>query len=741
MPCCARPRLEHIKSLSGDDLVRSDSKHAFSSSTSSSSSAELRPSPEPCQTLQHMPTSTEASTQQARPRGLRKSRPFWEIQAEKKAALAAELEKQQNAEVQQPQQKEAAQQPGASSSTAELEKQQQDAEAERPQQKEAAPQPAGSGVSEAQRAARTPGTPAPKASPSKDGPGGRTPKTAKKKASETPKKRRRPSLSGTPKKMGSPFFASPFRRQRRPRRSKAQPSGVGFEPTAEALALLKLHEADLEATRPQRDALVEQFVVATASILSDSPLREHFLRLGMCADPMLKHVAMDDQMLVEFRSWLPSRQHSALRLLCYNPFVTSVILNGCALEDGAGGVLAEVLYRSKSITSLSVERNDLREPGLLALVNTLRTNATLRELRINHQRFTVTTPVEEALHEILHGGHNSTLCKLGLIVRNDVPRNRIEAALMRNIDRGRAARQREATRRRSEGGGGSGRRRSHGGGGVLARSSASLASLASIAMGGGGLTGDHQREGRPPVKRRQLSQKLAEFAVGLEGALAVFDVEGLVVALANSQQLPPGLTSEIDGSGAGGATGRPAGIRGVCLNLNNDVKFARCTAEQKEAVIRALCSNTTVAVVEMANVQLTDAAANAWADVLMTNTRIKSVNLEGNLIGSQGISSLAGAVEHSALVELKLDHQVGAVCSATAELELARGVDKLRTLQRFSYSMRNVQSRDLVERAMMRNRDQLRLQRVSTRRMLEAGAQAGQLQQPAEYAMPALLEA
>ena len=85
------------------------------------------------------------------------------------------------------------------------------------------------------------------------------------------------------------------------------------------------------------------------------------------------------------------------------------------------------------------------------MVGALRENTTLSELRINHQRFTVSTPVEEALHELLHTGANTTLCKLGLILRNDVPRYRIEAALMRNIDAKRAAR-REATRGRSESG-------------------------------------------------------------------------------------------------------------------------------------------------------------------------------------------------------------------------------------------------------------------------------------------------
>ena len=109
-------------------------------------------------------------------------------------------------------------------------------------------------------------------------------------------------------------------------------------------ALLEQHAAELEATRPQRAALVEQFEMATASIVTPSPLRRYLLRLGTCTDPMLTHVTFEDghgsSMLSEFRCWMPSRQYAALRLLCHNPFVTSLVLNGCALEDGAGEVLA-----------------------------------------------------------------------------------------------------------------------------------------------------------------------------------------------------------------------------------------------------------------------------------------------------------------------------------------------------------------------------------------------------------------
>ena len=65
-------------------------------------------------------------------------------------------------------------------------------------------------------------------------------------------------------------------------------------------------------------------------------------------------------------------------MLAYNPFLASAVLNGCALDDTAGAVLAEVVRRSHSLSSLSVERNDLREPGLLGLVEALRDNGTLK---------------------------------------------------------------------------------------------------------------------------------------------------------------------------------------------------------------------------------------------------------------------------------------------------------------------------------------------------------------------------
>ena len=153
--------------------------------------------------------------------------------------------------------------------------------------------------------------------------------------------------------------------------------------------------------------------------------------------------------------------------------------------------------------------------------------------------------------------------------------------------------------------------------------------------------------------------------------------------------------------------------------MNNDVKVAKLTNEEKCAIVSALSSGC-VKVVELANVQLGDAAAVAMAEVLRANKQsIVSINLEGNLIGSNGIEAIAAALPHAPmLAELRLDHQVGAVCSAAAEMSLAHAVDAHPRLHKLSYTMRQTRARDLVGRATMRNRDKSRLERQSTKKLM-----------------------
>ena len=498
-----------------------------------------------------------------------------------------------------------------------------------------------------------------------------TPKTTAPKA--TPQKSA-PTAKGKPKPA---WRRSPWSRNKTPKQAPVPP-----------LVLSMTEIAHLAATAATREELVQAFVRATRAIRGHSTLVDYFLALGRCEAPSIKAVQLDDLQLQEFRTWLPPRQAAAIRLLAHNPFVTSVSLNGCHLEDSAGEVLAELVQTSKSLTSLSVERNDLREAGLLAIVDALRGNAVLTELRINHQRFTVTTPVEEALHEMLHHNVNTTLCKLGLVIRNDVPRSRINAALMRNVDAQRLVR-RAATRRCD------GEAAKCDMADCAPRGGLKAVGLAALMTGGAG------------PRKRQLPGPLASFAAGLEAVLAPFDVDGLIA------HLQAGRAPEVTDKGV------------PMINLNNDVKFAKCSAAQKVAVVQALASGS-VQIVELANANLGDQAAMAMADVLRApHQQITSVNLEGNLIGSSGIAAIAAALPHAPhLCELRLDHQVGAVCSNMAEMALAQAVDAHPTLHKISYTMRQIYARDITQRATMRNRDKSRLQRLQMRKMQKLQEQA-----------------
>ncbi|KOO52899.1 hypothetical protein Ctob_013205 [Chrysochromulina tobinii] len=105
----------------------------------------------------------------------------------------------------------------------------------------------------------------------------------------------------------------------------------------------------------------------------------------------------------EFIRWPEPRQVAALALLIGNPYVTVINLSGLTLPDAGASALAAALHADAGgrVEVLNLERNDLREPGLLNIVGALQSNTTLRELRLTDQRTAVSTAVEMALAEML----------------------------------------------------------------------------------------------------------------------------------------------------------------------------------------------------------------------------------------------------------------------------------------------------------------------------------------------------
>ena len=181
-----------------------------------------------------------------------------------------------------------------------------------------------------------------------------------------------------------------------------------------------------------------EFEAAAAVVPSSSPLKQLFLRVAD-GDPALSELDLaGDQELIR---WPVRRQAAALALLCGSPTIERVNLSGLGLPDDVAPVLAAAIRVGSALRILNLERNDLREPGLLAIVAALEANESLRELRLTGQRMAVSTNVEVALAELLDSGRGATaLVKLGLPLRNDSARRTVDAALFRTMDRQRQLR-------------------------------------------------------------------------------------------------------------------------------------------------------------------------------------------------------------------------------------------------------------------------------------------------------------
>ena len=197
-------------------------------------------------------------------------------------------------------------------------------------------------------------------------------------------------------------------------------------------------ERALNRTKTAPPAIAEAinaFVAAASGINVPSPLKDLFLEIGANDNSwMTECMCSEGQRNYEMQRWLPKRQETALRVLQHSTILDTISVNGCQLGDSACFVLGDVLANCPSLTSLSAERNEFLEPGLLHIAVSLAYPVgKIKELRLAHQRVTPTTAVEDALAEALL--ENKTVTKLGLNVRNADAKRRIDAAISRNLDR------------------------------------------------------------------------------------------------------------------------------------------------------------------------------------------------------------------------------------------------------------------------------------------------------------------
>jgi hypothetical protein len=92
-----------------------------------------------------------------------------------------------------------------------------------------------------------------------------------------------------------------------------------------------------------------------------------------------------------------------------------------------------------------------------------------------------------------------------------------------------------------------------------------------------------------------------------------------------------------------------------------------------------------------------------------------SGSLTSGLACFPGILAIGGALREGscALKELRLGYQRGTTVSHAAEMELAQAVEASSRLLKLGFEFRQRQSRELVEKTLMRNRDAVRRARLN----------------------------
>ncbi|XP_010156345.1 PREDICTED: tropomodulin-2 isoform X2 [Eurypyga helias] len=93
---------------------------------------------------------------------------------------------------------------------------------------------------------------------------------------------------------------------------------------------------------------------------------------------------------------------------------------------------ADMLKVNKTLKSLNVESNFITGTGILALIDALKENESLTEIKIDNQRQQLGTAVEMEIAKMLE--ENSRILKFGYQFTKQGPRTRVAAAITKNND-------------------------------------------------------------------------------------------------------------------------------------------------------------------------------------------------------------------------------------------------------------------------------------------------------------------
>lgn len=115
-----------------------------------------------------------------------------------------------------------------------------------------------------------------------------------------------------------------------------------------------------------------------------------------------------------------------------NTFVKSWSLANTRCNDTVAFKIAEMLQTNIGLKILNVESNFISYEGIMSIMNTLKENVSLEQLRIDNQRGQFGSKFESEVCDILKV--NESLVKLGYNFHSQGPRNSASSYLTRNLD-------------------------------------------------------------------------------------------------------------------------------------------------------------------------------------------------------------------------------------------------------------------------------------------------------------------
>ncbi|KRZ68982.1 Tropomodulin, partial [Trichinella papuae] len=136
------------------------------------------------------------------------------------------------------------------------------------------------------------------------------------------------------------------------------------------------------------------------------------------------------------------------------------------------------------------------------------------------------------------------------------------------------------------------------------------------------------------------------------------------------------------------------------INLNN---MKRTPIPQLQRLISAVKDNTILKKLSLANVALSNAAAEPILEVLETNSTLKSLNLETNFLSGDFLAKLFhAALKLQTLEEVKIVNQ-SPTFSTEAEMDIMKAIFENKGLLKVSIDLRHPEARSKVSQAMLRN--------------------------------------